>query len=65
LTELERQLAGANRDAIMHLVEQHVRSAIAPIDDVRGSANYRKHAATVLVARALDEIFKICARKAA
>jgi N-methylhydantoinase B len=65
LTELERQLAGANRDAIMHLVEQHVRSAIAPIDDVRGSANYRKHAATVLVARALDEIFKIGARKAA
>jgi N-methylhydantoinase B len=65
LTELERRIGGADIDGIMHLVEQYVRSAIAPIDDVRGSAKYRKHAAAVLVARALDEIFKTGARKAA
>ena len=65
LTELELRLPGAKPDAITRLVEQHVGPALSPIDDVRGSASYRKHAAAVLVARALDEILETGARKAA
>ena len=65
LTELEQRLAGAKPDSIASLVEQHVSSALAPIDDIRGSASYRKHAAAVLVARALDEILRTGTRQAA
>jgi CO/xanthine dehydrogenase FAD-binding subunit len=65
LTELERRLAGAKPDAISHLVEECVSSALAPIDDVRGSAGYRKHAAAVLVTRALHKILNSRVREAA
>lgn len=65
LAKLERQLADAKPDAIAHLVEQHANSTLAPIDDVRGSASYRKHAAAILVERALAEILSNGARRAA
>lgn len=65
LTELERRLAGVKADAVAQLVGQFVSPAIAPIDDVRASANYRKHAAAALVARALDQILQPGARRAA
>ncbi len=65
LTKLERDLAGASTGAIAGLVERHVSPAIAPIDDVRGSATYRKHAATVLVQRAIMQILSANTRAAA
>jgi len=65
LTELEHQLAGAKPAAIAELVKQHVSSALAPLDDIRGSGSYRKHAAVVLVGRALAEILANGARRAA
>jgi len=56
LTGLERELAGASRDSLAERVTAaHVASALAPIDDVRGSARYRLDAATVLVRRALAQ----------
>jgi CO/xanthine dehydrogenase FAD-binding subunit len=54
LTALERKLAGASAgDAIGQVAAADVQATLAPIDDVRGSAHYRRDAAAVLVRRAL------------
>lgn len=56
LTDLERELAGASGDSLAERVTaDHVASALAPIDDMRGSARYRLQAATVLARRALAQ----------
>lgn len=54
LTALERKLAGASAgDAIGQVAAADVQAMLAPIDDVRGSAQFRRDAAAVLVRRAL------------
>lgn len=55
LTRLERDLMGVPAaDAIRVVAAKHV-NALHPIDDVRGSADYRRHAALVVVRRALTQ----------
>ena len=58
LSALESTLNGHAIDAgLATLVcEEHLAQALAPIDDVRGSAPYRNDAALTLVRRALAEL---------
>lgn len=57
LHELESALLGKPADGTLAaLVEQHHLTPIAPIDDVRASAAYRRDAARTLVARMLAEL---------
>ncbi len=65
LTKLEAALAGERAEGVPALVQRHVGAAIAPIGDVRGSATYRKQAATVLVQRAIEQILAANTRAAA
>lgn len=56
LPELERALIGVSaRDVAQQATTANVASALTPIDDVRGSAGYRREAAVVLVRRALAQ----------
>jgi CO/xanthine dehydrogenase FAD-binding subunit len=57
LTALETELAGRPADAALPaLVRPGHLAALAPIDDVRGTAAYRREAALVLVRRALVDL---------
>jgi CO/xanthine dehydrogenase FAD-binding subunit len=58
LAALEAALAGNPLDGKLgDIVEaSHVQAALAPIDDVRGSADYREDAALTLVRRGLSEL---------
>ena len=57
LSALENALAGRElRPGIGELVADAHLAPLSPIDDVRGSATYRRHAALVLVRRALEEL---------
>lgn len=53
LAELERALAGVSVDGIDEAVEARYLDVLSPIDDLRGTAEYRRDAARTLVARAL------------
>ncbi len=56
LTHVEAAMAGAPLRQIAHAIRcQDVAAALAPIDDVRASADYRITAVTELVARAVAE----------
>ena len=61
LTELEQTLLGAQiRAPLARIAQPEHFNALSPIDDLRGTAEYRGDAAQTLVRRALEE----CARKA-
>lgn len=54
LGALEAALRGRPADAaLIHLVEAHDFVELSPIDDVRGTARYRRHAAREIVSRAI------------
>lgn len=65
LAALEQKLPGATPGEVDSHVETGVASVLSPIDDVRGSALYRTHAAAVLVRRALAQLLPEGSRKAA
>ena len=54
LPELERALTGVMLADIGAAVEPRHLDALSPIDDLRGTAEYRRDAARILVVRALD-----------
>ncbi len=58
LGALEEALAGQELNDGLGAVasEQHLRDVLAPIDDIRGSADYRWDAALTLVRRGLSEL---------
>jgi CO/xanthine dehydrogenase FAD-binding subunit len=57
LPQLETALLGSGlQPGIGNLVLDEHLAPLAPIDDVRGSAGYRRQAAVVLVRRALEEL---------
>jgi CO/xanthine dehydrogenase FAD-binding subunit len=57
LPELERELAGRRLEpGLAHLVMDHHLEPLAPIDDIRGSAVYRRDAALTLTRRALAQL---------
>jgi CO/xanthine dehydrogenase FAD-binding subunit len=54
LTQLEGELVGAKLDAVGARVEPRHLDMLSPIDDLRGTAAYRRDAARTLVARVLE-----------
>jgi CO/xanthine dehydrogenase FAD-binding subunit len=54
LTQLERELVGTPLEEVGARVEPRHLDVLSPIDDLRGTAAYRRDAARTLVARALD-----------
>jgi CO/xanthine dehydrogenase FAD-binding subunit len=57
LRSLEKELEGrALNEKLARLVQAQHLEALQPIDDVRSSADYRRHAAMVLVRRALQAL---------
>ena len=58
LPALEAALAGRALDHDLGMVaaEEHLRQALAPIDDMRGSADYRWDAALTIIRRGLSEL---------
>jgi CO/xanthine dehydrogenase FAD-binding subunit len=65
LTHLEHDLAGAPAADAMRIVRAEHMAALHPIDDVRGSADYRRRAALVVVRRALTQCVAIGSEAAA
>lgn len=55
LLSLENALAGQPLDALQEIIANAALTELAPIDDVRGSASYRRLAARELVLRAVSE----------
>ncbi len=53
LAELERALAGVSVDEIDEAVKARHLDVLSPIDDLRGTAEYRRDAARTLIMRAL------------
>lgn len=56
LPALEARLAGAPVSAATGMVRAADFAGLSPLDDVRGSADFRRHAARVLVQRALGQL---------
>jgi CO/xanthine dehydrogenase FAD-binding subunit len=61
IADLERLIVGLQKSHVMQTVEKNlskVTAAIHPIDDVRGTAAYRRVAAQELVERAFSEVLR-------
>ena len=58
LTGLEARLEGSRAVDAPDLVREEDFAALAPLDDVRSSAAYRRHGARVLVRRAIDSLVR-------
>ena len=58
LTSLETRLQGALAAEAPDIVRDEDFASLAPLDDVRASAPYRRHGARVLVRRALDSLVR-------
>ena len=56
LPDLEARLMGGSLADAPERVAAEDFAALRPVDDVRASADYRRHAAQVLVSRALEEL---------
>jgi N-methylhydantoinase B len=56
LTSIESQLLGLDRAAARRLLLHQDIPELSPIDDIRGSASYRRKVVTTLVQRALSEL---------
>ena len=57
LTDLESELRGRHKsDRLLHLPARHHLDALAPIDDVRATADYRLEAALALIRRSLRRL---------
>jgi CO/xanthine dehydrogenase FAD-binding subunit len=65
LTVLEEELRGHTLPEIAPHIDHIVATALSPIDDVRGTAAYRHHAAAVLVRRALADLIPARSQAAA
>ncbi len=65
LAGLEAQMRGRTLHEIEPLIAPIVANALSPIDDVRGTAAYRRHAAVVLIRRALAGLVPASSRVAA
>jgi CO/xanthine dehydrogenase FAD-binding subunit len=65
LAGLEAQMCGRTLHEIEPLIAPAVATALSPIDDVRGTAAYRHHAAAVLVRRALADLIPARSQAAA
>jgi len=58
LTDLEVRLEGSRAADAPAVVREEDFAALAPLDDVRSSAAYRRHGARVLVRRAIDSLVR-------
>ena len=56
LTGLEARLEGAPASEASGMVREEDFAVLSPLDDVRATAQYRRHGARVLVRRALDSL---------
>lgn len=65
LSDLEKDLAGVGIADATGIVEPRHLAPLQPIDDIRGSADYRRHAARVVVRRALMQCLARPAERAA
>ena len=65
LTQLEHDLTGVRAADAMRVVAAEHMAALHPIDDVRGSADYRRRAALVVTRRALMQCLAIGSEAAA
>jgi len=65
LTQLEHDLTGTPATDAMRVVAAKHMAALQPIDDVRGSADYRRRAALVVTRRALMQCVAIGSEAAA
>ncbi len=59
LRDLETALVGAQLSDVPALVALHMPGVLNPIDDMRGSADYRRHAAQELVNRAASQLMEV------
>ncbi|MFC5586233.1 FAD binding domain-containing protein [Nitratireductor kimnyeongensis] len=63
LSGLERRLDGVDRSEMCRIVKEYAFPELSPIDDVRGTAAYRREAAREIVIRALEQAWQGAERR--